>query len=183
MWISLSSIRQMIMGSAGMGSLLVVGLPTVWADSPETGIVPDSAPTPGYRASEYPSDLPQDSHYSPPAPRNTQIAKPGFAVLPPPGTLGQTYLRRSWPIPKDDHPRTAYVQIHAPGFTEIEVEGLVDMEGFQRPDGIWIFKTETPLMPGIAHIYHAKAGYKQSDQQKVVRTLRLIPGRVVTLDF
>lgn len=183
MWISLSSIRQLIMGSAGMGSLLLVGLPTVWADSPDTSTPHSSPAVPTYSPSEDHTDLPTNSHYSPPTVRHERIARPAFAVLPPPGTLGQTYLRRSWPIPKDEHPRTAYVQIDAKGFTEIEIEGLNDMEGFQRPDGIWIFKTEKPLMPGLPHIYHVKAGYKQSQQGKEVCTLRLIPGRVVTLDF
>ncbi|MCA9068006.1 MAG: hypothetical protein KDA84_03750 [Planctomycetaceae bacterium] len=183
MWISLSSIRQMIMGSAGMGSLLLVGLPTVWADSPQGSTIYHSHPAPADSYSESHAAPTMDSHYSPPMLHSEQLARPAYAVLPPPGTLGQTYLRRSWPIPKDEHPRTGIVQIDAPGFTEIEVEGLVDLEGFHREDGVWIFKTKKPLTPGVPHIYQIKAGYKQSQQRKEVRTLRLIPGRVVTLDF
>lgn len=183
MWISLSSIRQMVLGSAGMGSLLLAGTPTIWADSPNGHSQSDFHSARTHSQPKRHSDLASEPHYSPPPTPPPKITRPAFAVLPPPGTLGQTYLRRSWPIPKDDHPRTAYVQIGAAGFTELEMEGLVDMEGFQRPDGIWIFKTKTPLTPGLAHIYHIKAGYKQSDQSKEVRTLRLIPGRVVTIDF
>jgi hypothetical protein len=118
------------------------------------------------------------------APQAAEGTKPALAVLPPPGTLGQTYHRQSWPIPKDEHPRTAIIQITAPGFTLLEMEGLVDMEGFQRPDGMWIFKSDEPLMPGLAHIYHVKAGHKADlHSHWDVRTVRLIPGRVVTLEY
>jgi hypothetical protein len=188
MGISLASIRRMVVGSAGLGGLLVAGFPAAWADdsqfpSEATPAISsmDSSPYTPY-ATGHSEMWGQTGRYSA-VPPSERIGKPGFAVLPPPGTLTQTYLRQSWPIPKDEHPRTAIIQISAPGFTEIEIEGLADLEGFQRPDGAWIFKTEKPLIPGNPHIYHVKAGHKNNDDRWEVRTVRLIPGRVVTLDY
>jgi hypothetical protein len=210
MWISLSSLRQLVMGSAGMGSLLL-GMPSVWADCPDCqrqSFPPAAAysPTPEpmtmdsptwdqslpnepspvpFESSEHPgfSTWDQSRQYHAPPPVQPNL-KPALAVVPPPGTLGQTYLRQSWPIPKAEHPRTAIIQVSAPGFTLMQVDGLTDLDGFQRPDGAWIFKTKQPLTPGVPHIYQVKAGYKNTeDPQWNVRTVRLIPGRVVTLEY
>lgn len=211
MWMPLSNLRQFVMGSAGMGSL-VFGLPVVWADCPncQHQAVSSSAV---YSSSAEPIEV-MDSHswdqsvpYEPtpvqidPAPDPTMsrwdqspqthaapspvaVLKPGWVVVPPPGTLGQTYQRQSWPIPKNEHPRTAIIQVTAPGFTAMMVDGLADMEGFQRPDGAWIFKSKQPLTPGVPHIYYVKGGYKNTENTTWdVRTVRLIPGRVVTLEY
>lgn len=246
MWILLRSVRQFVMGSAGMGSVLL-GWPAVFADCPDCQYQTSSSPAaysltpqpmammdsgysyqsvPSYPApvqsdsSQWPQYQPtpvqsgpsistwdQSPQYQPtpvpisPSPQPTispwdqpppipaspapaRVAKPGWVVVPPPGTLGKTYQRQSWPIPKDEHPRTAIIQVSAPGFTQMQVDGLADMEGFQRPDGAWIFKSKQPLTPGVPHIYHVKAGYKNSENNTWdVRTVRLIPGRVVTLEY
>ena len=189
MWISLASIRQFLMGSAGMGSLLVVGLPGVWADSPRfpnetlpSAPIHAPSPTPVETRDSVPWERKSPRSYSPP--QAARLMQPALAVLPPPGTLAQTYLRQSWPIPKDEHPRTAIIQVNAPGFSELQMEGLLDMEGFQRPDGAWIFKSKEALIPGVPHIYHVKAGHKNADNTRWdVRTVRLIPGRMVTLEY
>jgi hypothetical protein len=190
MFISLFSLRQWIFASAGIGSLLVASIPVAFCESPEFQIAADPYSSFLYQnplsAKPTLADEPSSETPSPPehpASMAERIVKPGHAVLPPPGTLGKTYLRTSWPIPKDEHPRTAIIQIDAPGVSEIEFEGLADMEGFERPDGLWIFRTERPLLPGVPHIYHVKAGYRGKEPHWEVRTVRLIPGRVVTLEF
>ena len=190
MWISLFSIREWIFASAGIGSLLVASLPFSWAEEPEiqTAANPyssylDQDSFPGKTAFVQDSDKLEQLRVEHPSPMAERIVKPGYAVLPPPGTLGRTYLRTSWPIPKNEHPRTAIIQIDAPGVSEIEIDGLADMEGFQRLDGLWIFKSERPLLPGVRQIYDVKAGYRGKEPHWEVRTVRLIPGRVVTLEF
>ncbi len=201
MWTMLTNFRQLVMGSAGMGSLLIAGLPAAWGDCPDcqnssAGVPPGqvyqspSLTMPREMQVRNPNQIPVspdswgDDSPSAPATPSAPTGRPGYFVLPPPGTLGRTYLRTSWPIPKDEHPRTAIIQITAPGFTEIEIDGLADMEGFQRKDGVWIFKSDKPLIPGIPHIYHVKAGYRNVENKDwKVRTVRLIPGRVVTLEY
>jgi hypothetical protein len=231
MWMTLSSLRQFVMGSAGMGTLLL-GLPVVWAGCPDCpdcqhqtvsyaavsspmsdsmemmnsgswdpSVQYQSVPTP-YPAQSTWDNSPQyqptpvlsapspaistwdNSPQYRAAPPPSGVARSGWAVVTPPGTLGQTYQRQSWPIPKNEHPRTAIIQVTASGFTQMQVDGLADMEGFQRPDGAWIFKSKQPLTPGVPHIYHVKAGYKNTENTSWnVRTVRLIPGRVVTLEY
>lgn len=153
--------------------------PSTWDQSPQYQPTPvriDPSPQPATPPGGQPPSL------ASPAP--ARVAKPGWVVVPPPGTLGQTYQRQSWPIPKNEHPRTAIIQVTAPGFTQMEVDGLADMEGFQRPDGAWIFKSKQALTPGVPHIYYVKAGYKNNENNTWdVRTVRLIPGRVVTLEY
>lgn len=192
MRISLANLRQLVLGSAGVGSLLF-GLPAVLADTADSQneILTASrgyskvspSPTPVPIPGRTPSQWKHRPHHSP-APPTGQRMKPVYSVLPPPGTLSKTYQRPSWPVPNDEHPRTAIFEVTASGFTELRMEGLVDMEGFQRPDGTWVFKSKQALTPGIAHIYRVKAGYKNSNNTHWdVRTVRLIPGRVVTLDY
>ena len=108
-------------------------------------------------------------------------------VGPPPGTLGQTYQRPMKPIPVDKHPRVSIIDVRAPGATAIKVYGTNEYRtkdgfvGFQdRKDAsIWRFESE-PLTPGVPHIYRVVAKYGETSQEKY---LRLVPGRIVTLDF
>ena len=108
-------------------------------------------------------------------------------VGPPPGTLGQTYQRPMKPIPVDKHPRVSIIDVRAPGATTIKVYGTNEFRtkdgfvGFQdRKDAsIWRFESE-PLTPGVPHIYRVVAKYGETSREKY---LRLVPGRIVTLDF
>jgi hypothetical protein len=108
-------------------------------------------------------------------------------VGPPPGTLGQTYQRPMRPIPVDKHPRISIIDVRAPGATAIKVYGTNEFRtkdgftGFQdRKDAsVWRFESE-PLTPGVPHIYRVVAKYGETSQE---RYLRLVPGRIVTLDF
>ena len=108
-------------------------------------------------------------------------------VGPPPGTLGQTYQRPMRPIPVDKHPRISIIDVRAPGATAIKVFGTNEYRtkdgfvGFQdrKNAAIWRFESE-PLVPGVPHIYRVVAKYGETSQEKY---LRLVPGRIVTLDF
>ena len=108
-------------------------------------------------------------------------------VAPPPGTLGQTYQRPMRPIPVDKHPRISIVDVRAPGATSVRVYGTYEYRtkdgftGFQdrRDPAIWRLESE-PLVPGIPHIYRVVAKYGDTVQEKYIR---LVPGRIVTLDF
>ncbi len=178
MLMTLTKIRNLLMGSAGMGSLVVMGLPAAFADCPncQRGAISHSAPAPHYSEPIHSEPIHSGSHISEPisspppssgfiphyqadsGPPPAPMQNPAYKVVPPPGTLGNTYYRKSWLIPKDEHPRTAIIEISAPGFTKLDVIGLADLEGFQRKDGIWIFKTEKPLISGNPHIYEVHAG-------------------------
>lgn len=108
-------------------------------------------------------------------------------VAPPPGTLGQTYLRPTRPVPVDKHPRVSIIDITANGATQIKVYGTNEyrtkdgITGFQdrRNASLWRFESE-PLVPGVPHIYRVDAYFGESVQHRYVR---LVPGRIVTLEF
>lgn len=116
---------------------------------------------------------------------NVSIPTPD--VAPPPGTLGQTYLRPTRPIPVDKHPRVSIIDVRSNGATQVKVYGTNEFRtkdaitGFQdRRDGsVWRFESE-PLVPGVPHIYRVDAHYGETVQHRYVR---LVPGRIVTLDF
>jgi len=108
-------------------------------------------------------------------------------VGPPPGTLGQTYQRPMRPIPVDKHPRVSIVDVRAPGATSVRVYGTFEYRtkdgftGFQDRKGPSVWRLESdPLVPGQTHIYRVVAKYGDSVQE---RYIRLVPGRIVTLDF
>ena len=108
-------------------------------------------------------------------------------VGPPPGTLGQTYQRPMRPIPVDKHPRIGIIDVRAPGATVIKVHGTNEfrtkdgIDGFQdrRDAAVWRFESD-PLMPGVPHIYRVVAKYGEVSHERYVR---LVPGRIVTLQF
>ena len=115
------------------------------------------------------------------------VTPPTPEVGPPPGTLGQTYQRPTRPIPVDKHPRVSIVDVRASGATLVKIYGTNEFRtkdsiaGFQdrRNAAVWRFESE-PLVPGVPHIYRVDAHYGDSIQQKYIR---LVPGRIVTLDF
>ena len=108
-------------------------------------------------------------------------------IGPPPGTLGQTYQRAMRPIPVTKHPRIGILAIQAPGVTAIKVYGTNEFRskdtipGLQdrRDAAVWRFESE-PLVPGVSNIYRVEAKYGDSVQERYVR---LVPGRIVTLEF
>jgi hypothetical protein len=102
-------------------------------------------------------------------------------ILPPPGTLGVTYKRPSRPVPDEKHPRVGMLDVQAPAMAEVSVAGL---DGFCGDDGLWHFESPQPLLPGIPHVYDVRALVERDGELvEDVRTVRLIPGRIVNLAY
>lgn len=58
------------------------------------------------------------------------------------------------------------------------------MGGFRMKNGIWLFEADRPLFPGAEHIVRVEARHDKADIQPYkVKFVRLIPGRIVYLDF
>lgn len=100
----------------------------------------------------------------------------------PPGTLGQTYLRVSHPVPLDKHPRTGMLAVkdncNVPYLT------VGNMGGVKMKNGIWLFESTRPLDPGACQIVRVEARETPQDVEPyATRFVRLIPGRIVYLDF
>lgn len=118
-------------------------------------------------------------------------ARPPIAqhrLAPPPGTLGRTYYRATRMIPAYKHPRVGMLDVHIANAASVHVyhespfreEDLVDGYQDYRDDTLWRFESK-PLIPGIAQIYKVVA--TDDIGQRRIRYVRLIPGRVVDLDF
>lgn len=100
----------------------------------------------------------------------------------PPGTLGQTYQRLSHPIPVDEHPRTAMLAVRDKGATQYL--SVQTMGGFRMKNGFWLFESTRPLDPGACQIVRVEARHNPRDIEPFsTKFVRLIPGRIVYLDF
>lgn len=100
----------------------------------------------------------------------------------PPGTLGWTYRRKSHAIPSDKHPRTAMLAVR--NSIGASVLSAQNMGGFRMKSGVWLFETSRPLDFGASHIVRVEArSTLQEVEPSSVRFVRLIPGRLVYLDF
>ena len=100
-----------------------------------------------------------------------------FGYAPPPGTLGQTYKRRSRPIEDTKHPRIGAVEINLPEEVDVTAKGLKP----KWTGKLWRLESDS-LIPGVPHIYEVKASWGEGTQPQV-RTIRLIMGRIVDLEF
>ncbi len=100
----------------------------------------------------------------------------------PPGTLGWTYRRKSHAIPSDKHPRTAMLAVR--NSVGASILSAQNMGGFRMKSGVWLFETSRPLDFGASHIVRVEArSTLQEVEPSSVRFVRLIPGRLVYLDF
>jgi hypothetical protein len=100
----------------------------------------------------------------------------------PPGTLGQTYTRVSHAIPLDKHPRTGMLAVKEDGNVPYLTVGI--MGGVKMKNGIWLFESTRPLDPGACQIVRVEARQTPQDVEPcATRFVRLIPGRIVYLDF
>ncbi len=101
---------------------------------------------------------------------------------PPPGTIGETYTRASHPIPEDEHPRAAMLAVRDHGIEQnIQVQR---MGGYRMTNGVWLFETTRPLTYCSENIVRVEARQDPNDiQPHKVKFVRLIPGRIVYLDF
>ena len=100
-----------------------------------------------------------------------------FGYAPPPGTLGQTYKRKSRRLEETKHPRVGVVEVRLPENVDVSATGLKS----KWTGKVWRLESD-PLLPGIPHIYEIKASWGEGTDPQV-RTVRLIMGRIVDLDF
>lgn len=100
----------------------------------------------------------------------------------PAGTVGQTYSRPSHPVPVDEHPRTGMLAVRENG--TIPFLSVQNMGGIKMKSGIWLFESKRPLDPGACQIVRVEARQTSADIEPYeTRFVRLIPGRIVYLDF
>ncbi len=101
----------------------------------------------------------------------------------PPGTLGTTYERPSHPIPAEKHPRTGMLAVRDGG--AVPFLTVQRMGGFRmKSTGVWLFESERPLDHGVCQIVRVEARRSvQEIEPYSTKFVRLIPGRIVYLDF
>ena len=114
-----------------------------------------------------------------PVPDGSFAGTDRYGIAPPAGTLGQTYQRRSRLIDDEKHPRVGVVEVHLSENYEVSAKGLkVKWTG-----KVWRLESD-PLLPGVPHIYEVKSEWgPEGAKQQQVRTVRLIMGRIVDLEF
>jgi hypothetical protein len=128
-----------------------------------------------------PSDAPTPTTQPMPAldPNAPMSATDRFGFTPPPGTLGHTYHRRSRVLEDKVHPRVGIVEVHLSENYDVSDKGLKSKWTGKH----WELVSD-PLLPGVPHIFEIKAEWgPEKDRKKEVRTVRLIMGRAVDLEF
>lgn len=101
---------------------------------------------------------------------------------PPPGTLGNTYRVKTRRTPTNKHPRLGMLMVSGlqPGLKVT----VWDMDGFSNDQQVWHFETKSPLIPGLTHVYRVVVWDAQGRVlEPALRTVRLIPGRIVELKY
>lgn len=112
-------------------------------------------------------------------PNAPMAATDRFGVAPPPGTLGHTYHRRSRELDEKKHPRVGVVVVYLSENYDVSGKGLKS----KWTGKVWELESD-PLLPGIPHVVEIKAEWgPEGARQKEVRTIRLIMGRAVDLEF
>jgi hypothetical protein len=97
-------------------------------------------------------------------------------------SVGQTYSRPSHPVPVDEHPRTGMLAVRDHG--KVPFLTVQTMGGVKMKSGIWLFESTRPLDPGACQIVRVEARQSPQDIEPYsTRFVRLIPGRIVYLDF
>lgn len=97
------------------------------------------------------------------------------------GTLGRTYYRQSHPVPTVKHPRAGMLAIRTTKKWPISVDG---MSGIRLQSGVWLFESNRPLDIGVSHVVRVEHRRNVNDiEATAYRFVRLIPGRVVYLNF
>lgn len=133
-------------------------------------------------------------------------------LTPPPGNLGRTYRVPTRSIPVDKHPRIGMLEVVPPVHPDArkteagEIYVKLSATGMNAylddDDNRWHLETEHPMIPGNPLIFDVQAelvrvetvvetkwGKKYEKQiEKVLehlgyRTVRLIPGRIVEIDW
>lgn len=97
------------------------------------------------------------------------------------GTLGRTYYRESHAVPSAKHPRAGMLAIRTNKPWPISVDG---MSGIRLQSGIWLFESNRPLDLGVSNVVRVEHRRNVNDIEATsYRFVRLIPGRVVYLNF
>ncbi len=103
-------------------------------------------------------------------------------TIAPPGTLGRTYTQLSHAIPLDHHPRTAMLAVK--DNRKVKYLTVGTMGGIRMKNGIWLFESTRPLDPGACQIVRVEARETPQDVEPyATRLVRLIPGRILYLEF
>ncbi len=106
----------------------------------------------------------------------------GELGIAPKGTIGQTYTRVSHPVPMDKHPRIGMLAVKDNGAVPYLSVGV--MGGIKMKNGIWLFESTRPLDVGACQIVRVEARETPQDiEPYATRFVRLIPGRIVYLEF
>ncbi|WP_459556613.1 hypothetical protein [Lacunimicrobium album] len=128
---------------------------------------------------------------------NIVVPQPGMfppqpaAAMPyvtPPSSNGFQYFRTTRMIPANKPPRVAMVDIYTDPASTVRV---FDIHPFREQDevkgyhdvknaNLWVFETKT-LYPGLPHIY--KVVSTNPEGIETVKFVRLVPGRVVDVEF
>ena len=99
-----------------------------------------------------------------------------------PGTLGKSYTKTSHMIPESKHPRLGMLAVRDSG--KVEYLSVQRMNGFRMESGVWVFETDRPLVSWTENIVRIEARRDADDTEPyAVSFVRLIPGRLVYLDF
>lgn len=118
---------------------------------------------------------PNSTSTPPEAPPSGEVDRFGFA--PPPGTIGQTYKRKTRLIDDKKHPRIGIVDVYLPEDVDVTSPGTkVKWTG-----KCWRLESD-PLIPGVPHIYEIKAQWNENTEPQY-RSVRLIMGRIVDLEW
>lgn len=128
-----------------------------------------------------PTDAPTPTSQPMPAldPNAPMSATDRFGFMPPPGTLGHTYHRRSRVLEDKVHPRVGIVDVHLSENYDVSAKGLKSKWTGKH----WELVSD-PLLPGVPHIFEIKAEWgPENARKKEIRTVRLIMGRAVDLEF
>jgi hypothetical protein len=163
--------------------------------APAAAVAPNRKPQnngPGRRANEVNDRplVPMPEGVDAPEPASTEPLMTQDFFLPddlpaartPRGTLGVTYFRHTHPVPDDKHPRLGMLAVRdKQRFRIVVVRG---MGGLRLKNGIWLFESDRPLDPGASQIVCIEAKDHMMDVDAITkRHVRLIPGRIVYLDF
>ena len=126
-----------------------------------------------------PTDAPTGQPLPALNPNAPMAATDRFGVAPPPGTLGHTYHRRSKLLDDKKHPRIGIVEVYLSENYDVSAKGLKS----KWTGKVWELESD-PLLPGVPHIFEVKAEWgPEGARKKEVRTIRLVMGRVVDLEF
>ncbi len=129
-----------------------------------------------------PHPMQADGRRYPIYPSGTEVFNEASLVPQVPGTLGQTYQRRTHPVPEDKHPRIAMLAVRDRG--SVSHLSVQRMSGFRIKDDVWLYETDRPLTLWTENIVRIEARQEAEDVEPYkTMFVRLIPGRIVYLDF